>query len=410
MGEIIMPKMGDAMTEGRVVRWHKKAGDKVAKGEAVLEIETDKVNLDLEAEEDGVLDNVAYEAGAVAQVGAVLATVGVAGAKKAAKPAAVVTQAPAPMAPTPVKKASGEVSVHEKKTAEQQIPQGVVARRRSSPLARKIAVQKGIDLSRIAGSGPGGRIVASDVESARPLPADLATPASVASLPVLETKVVPLTAMRRTIAKRLAESIGPVPHFFLTVDLDVTKLLQLREQVIEITGVKASVNDFVVRAAALALRSHPLVNASFGEEAITLHGEIHVGVAVATQEGLLTPVVRNTDRKGVTEIATEVRALAEKARSRKLLPDEYQGSSFTISNLGMFGIEEFTAIINPPNVAILAVGAAMQTPVVEAGQVVVRDRMKVTMSCDHRVVDGAVGADFLRTFRQYIEQPLRLMI
>jgi pyruvate dehydrogenase E2 component (dihydrolipoamide acetyltransferase) len=216
--------------------------------------------------------------------------------------------------------------------------------------------------------------------------------------------------MRRTIAKRLAESIGPVPHFFLTVDLDVTKLLQQREQVIEITGVKASVNDFVVRAVALALRSHPLVNASFGAEAITLHGEVHVGVAVATPEGLLTPVIRNADRKSVTEIATEVRALAEKARLRKLLPDEYQGSTFTISNLGMFGIEEFTAIINPPNAAILAVGAAAQRPVVEAGQVVVRDRMKVTMSCDHRVVDGAVGADFLRTLRQYVEQPLRLLI
>jgi pyruvate dehydrogenase E2 component (dihydrolipoamide acetyltransferase) len=413
MGEIIMPKMGDAMTEGRVVRWHKKAGDTVARGEPVLEIETDKVNLDLEAEEAGVLDNIAFENGAVAPVGAVLATVGLPGAKRVEKPAPAVAAATVtpPSAPAPAKKPSGEVSVHEKKTAEQQIPAGIAARRRSSPLARKIAARKGLDLARIVGSGPGGRIVAADVENARQEPRVAApAPASGAALPVLEAKVVPLTAMRRTIAKRLAESIGPVPHFFLTVDLDVTKLLQQREQVIEITGVKASVNDFVVRAVALALRSHPLVNASFGAEAITLHGEVHVGVAVATPEGLLTPVIRNADRKSVTEIATEVRALAEKARLRKLLPDEYQGSTFTISNLGMFGIEEFTAIINPPNAAILAVGAAAQRPVVEAGQVVVRDRMKVTMSCDHRVVDGAVGADFLRTLRQYVEQPLRLLI
>ncbi|MCM2316469.1 MAG: 2-oxo acid dehydrogenase subunit E2 [Thermoanaerobaculia bacterium] len=416
MGEIIMPKMGDAMTEGRVVRWHKKAGDKVAKGEAVLEIETDKVNLDLEAEESGILEEVAYEDGAMAPVGAVLATIGT-GDKKAKKPAAVaaapVAEEAAPAAPA--KKAASEFSVHERKTAEQQAPAIAAGRRRASPLARRIAEQKGVDLSMIAGSGPGGRVVAADVESVGGQPRPVATPAQVSlpvvpSLPVLESKVVPLTAMRRTIAKRLGESIGPIPHFFLTVDLDVTKLLEQRAQVIEITGVKASLNDFVVRAAALALRSHPLVNSSFGDEAITQHGEVHVGIAVATPEGLITPVIRNADRKSVTAIASEVRMLAEKARSRKLMPDEYQGSTFTISNLGMFGIEEFTAIINPPNAAILAVGAATQQPVVESGQIVVRDRMKITMSCDHRVVDGAVGAEFLRTLRQYIEQPLRLLL
>lgn len=416
MGEIIMPKMGDAMTEGRVVRWHKNAGDKVAKGEAVLEIETDKVNLDLEAEESGILEEVAYEDGAMAPVGAVLATIGT-GEKKAKKPAAVaavpVAEQAAPAAPA--KKAASEFSVHERKTAEQQAPAFAAGRRRASPLARRIAEQKGVDLSMIAGSGPGGRIVAADVESVGGQPRPVATPAQVSmpvvsALPVLESRVVPLTAMRRTIAKRLAESIGPIPHFFLTVDLDVTKLLQQRTQVVEITGVKASLNDFVVRAAALALRSHPLVNSSFGDEAITQHGEVHVGIAVATPEGLITPVIRNADRKSVTAIASEVRVLAEKARSRKLMPDEYQGSTFTISNLGMFGIEEFTAIINPPNAAILAVGAAMQKPVVESGQIVVRDRMKITMSCDHRVVDGAVGAEFLRTLRQYIEQPLRLLL
>jgi pyruvate dehydrogenase E2 component (dihydrolipoamide acetyltransferase) len=231
-----------------------------------------------------------------------------------------------------------------------------------------------------------------------------------APLQAMEAKVIPLTAMRRTIAKRLSESIGPVPHFFLTIEADVTALVAMRAQLSEISGAKLSLNDFVIRAAALAIRHHPNVNASFGEDAITQHGEIHVGVAVATPEGLLTPVVRNADRRSVVEINSDVRALAEKARSRKLMPDEYQGSTFTISNLGMFGIEEFTAIINPPNVAILAVGAAMQKPVVENGQIVVRDRMKVTMSCDHRVVDGAAGAEYLRTFKQYLEQPLRLVV
>ena len=216
--------------------------------------------------------------------------------------------------------------------------------------------------------------------------------------------------MRRTIAKRLAESTGPIPHFYLTVDFDVTNLLSLRQQMNEIDSVKISVNDFVIRAAALALLHHPNVNASWGDQAIAQHGEIHIGVAVSTPEGLITPVVRNADQKSVAEIAGEVRALADKARNRKLRPEEYQGSTFTISNLGAWGIEEFTAIINPPNVAILAIGAAMSQPVVIDRQVVIRDRMKVTMSCDHRVVDGAAGADYLRTLRQYIEQPVRLIL
>ncbi|MFZ2493295.1 MAG: dihydrolipoamide acetyltransferase family protein, partial [Thermoanaerobaculia bacterium] len=226
----------------------------------------------------------------------------------------------------------------------------------------------------------------------------------------LETKIIPLSAMRRTIAKRLAESTGPIPHFYLTAEFDVTELLSLRQQLGDIAEAKVSVNDFIVRAAALALRHHPNVNASWGDDAITHHGEIHVGIAVATPEGLITPVVRNADRRSVLDIAAEVRALADKAKNRRLKPEEYQGSTFTISNLGAWGISEFTAIINPPNVAILAIGAAEPRPVVVERQVVVRERMNVTMSCDHRVVDGATGADFLKTLRRYIEQPLRLMV
>jgi pyruvate dehydrogenase E2 component (dihydrolipoamide acetyltransferase) len=275
-----------------------------------------------------------------------------------------------------------------------------------------MARELGVSIEQVRGSGPGGRIVANDIKNFKPS-APAPQKAKAPPLPPvqqLETKEIPLTAMRRTIAKRLAESTGPIPHFYLTAEYDVTNLLSLREQVNEIAGIKTSVNDFIVRAAALALRHHPNVNASWGDEAITLHGDIHIGIAVSTPEGLITPVVRNADQKSVTDISNEVRALADKAKNRKLTPNDYQGSTFTISNLGAWGIEQFTAIINPPNVAILAIGAASAQPVVIDRQIVIRDRMKVTMSCDHRVVDGALGAEYLRTLRSYLEQPMRLVL
>jgi len=294
-------------------------------------------------------------------------------------------------------------------------------RRKSSPLARKMARELGVSLDAVQGSGPQGRIVASDIKNAGSQPqkaASAATPAASAkpAAPALKPaaaltdQVIPLSAMRRTIAKRLAESTGPIPHFYLTVDYDVTNLLSVRQQLLDITGSKISVNDFLVRAIALALRHHPNINASWGDDAISQHGEIHIGIAVATPEGLITPVIRNADNKSVVEIAAEVRLLAEKAKNRKLMPNEYQGSTFTISNLGAWGIEEFTAIINPPNSAILAVGAAEARPVVVDRNIVVRDRMKLTMSCDHRVIDGATGAEFLKTLRSYVEQPLRIVV
>ncbi len=455
MGEIFMPKMGDAMTEGKVVRWYKKVGDAVTKGEPVLEIETDKVNLDLEAEEDGVIESVAAEEGAMVQVGVTLAIVGSGkGAAPSAKPAAKPTtdeqkktaetqKVPAatakktetaqPAQPVSESTQSSPVAVVEAQTAETQVAHEPAKTSstdgrppRSSPLARRIARELGVDLSGLQGSGPSGRIVASDVNAAeKNKPSQAGTSSSKPGQPTerqetkkssipaavkLESKDVPLTAMRRTIAKRLSESIGPIPHFFLTVDYDVTNLLQLRAQLSEIDGNKVSVNDFFVRAVALALRHHPGVNASFTPEAIRMHGNVHVAVAVATPDGLITPVVKDTDSKSVSQIANEIRSLAERARARKLTPDEYQGSTITISNLGMYGIEEFTAIINPPNSAILAVGAAEPRAVVVDRQVVIRDRMKVTMSCDHRVIDGAAGADFLKTLRTYVEQPVRLIL
>ena len=450
MAEIIMPKVGDAMTEGKVVRWYKNAGDAVKKGEPLLEIETDKVNLDVEAERDGTLANVTVEAGQSVPVGNVLAIILAPGEKAPA----VAKKAEAPKKAEPaeaekgqqrrgtdrkdsVKHTTGEyqeaieqhhgqaprvdhASAQSAHTVD--TPDG---RRRSSPLARRMARDLGVSIESVQGSGPSGRVIARDVQNfhgaapgapqaqrpaAAPARAGAAGPALMPTLPALEGKEVPLSAMRRTIARRLSESTGPIPHFYLTVDIDVTNLLSIREQVNAIEGIKTSVNDYIVRAVALALHHHPNVNASWGDDAITQHGEVHVGVAVSTPEGLITPVVRNADRKSIREIGDEVRALAEKARNRKLLPNEYQGSTFTISNLGAWGIEEFTAIINPPNAAILAIGAAEARAVVIDRQVVVRDRMKITMSCDHRVVDGVAGAEFLKTLRQFLEQPLRLVV
>ena len=466
MSEVIMPKAGDAMTEGKVVRWYKQPGDAVKRGEPVAEIETDKVNLDLEAESDGTLGAHQAKEGDMVPVGNVLVKILAEGEKEEApkqeepkeeapKEEAPKEEAPKEEAPQKeeesgpqqrrstdkkdsVKHTTGEY--HE--AIEQRGPRRDKAspdggsqaaapadagdRRRSSPLARRMAREMGVSLDDVQGSGPKGRIVAADVKSAQkgggqaipPVQAKPAAPAGQggqAGLPVLhhegETKIIPLTAMRRTIAKRLAESTGPIPHFYLTADLDVTNLISIRQQMVDMTGSKVSLNDFIIRAVALALRHHPNVNASWGEEAITQHGEVHVGVAVATQDGLITPVIRNADQKGVSDIAAEVRALADKAKNRKLKPDEYQGSTFTISNLGAWGIEEFTAIINPPNAAILAIGTAEARPVADANrQLVIRDRMKVTMSCDHRIIDGASGAEFLKTLRQYIEQPLRLVM
>jgi pyruvate dehydrogenase E2 component (dihydrolipoamide acetyltransferase) len=428
--EIIMPKMGDAMTEGKVVKWYKKAGEPVKKGEPLLEIETDKVNLDLEAEADGTLGNLEVQEGQMAPVGGVLAKIMGAGEKASAAPVPPTAPAEDPQQRRATdKKDSFKHSTGEYgETMEMKAPrtdrtQNVVqmpqvsesGRRRSSPLARKMARELGVSLEAVQGSGPQGRIIAADIKNAQSgagqaRGGQAPSPVQTGGAPVLQDKKIPLSAMRRTIAKRLAESTGPIPHFYLTADYDVTNLMGMRLQLNDIAGAKISVNDFIIRAAALALRHHPNVNASWGDDAITQHGGVHIGVAVATPEGLITPVIRNADQKSVPDIAQEVRALAEKAKNRKLLPAEYQGSTFTISSLGAWGIEEFTAIINPPNSAILAVGTAEARPVVVDRQVVIRDRMKITMSCDHRVIDGAIGADYLKTLRQYIEQPLRLVV
>jgi pyruvate dehydrogenase E2 component (dihydrolipoamide acetyltransferase) len=289
---------------------------------------------------------------------------------------------------------------------------------KASPLARRLADEAGVDLGGIKGSGPGGRIIKRDIEAAAEggAPAkEEAAPAEVPSFEMEEGEAyrdVKLTQMRKTIAKRLTQSIGPVPHFFLTREVDMGQAMSLRRRInarYEDQGVKVSPNDLIIRAVAAALKKHPMVNAAWTGEAIRQHGVVHIGVAVAVDEGLITPVIRHADKKGVTQIAQEVRELAGRARDKKLKPEEYTGSTFSISNLGMFGIEEFTAVINPPEAAILAVGTVQEKPVVVDGEVTVRPRMRITLSCDHRVIDGATGAQFLQTLVDNLEDPMMML-
>ena len=291
---------------------------------------------------------------------------------------------------------------------------------KASPLARRLAEEAGLELSAVQGTGPGGRVIRRDIEAAlaaaeRAAPPEAAKPAAPAYAPpaeVPEVEEVPVSQMRKTIARRLVTSIGPVPTFYLTIEVDMRRLLDVRERVntrLGEQGVKTSINDYIIKAAAEALRRHPEVNASWGENVIRRYGRVHVGVAVAVEDGLITPVVRDADRKGVAQISAEVRELAGRARDRKLAPEEYTGATFSVSNLGMFGIEEFTAIINPPEAAILAVGKVEEKAVVENGEIVVRPRMRVTMSCDHRVIDGATGARFLQTLKDFLEEPMMML-
>jgi pyruvate dehydrogenase E2 component (dihydrolipoamide acetyltransferase) len=289
-------------------------------------------------------------------------------------------------------------------------PQAEAARVKSSPLARRLASEAGVDLRRVAGSGPGGRVIKRDIEAAGT--AKVGAPTAGGIAPVASGfRDVPLTQIRKTIAKRLAQSIGPIPHFFLTSEIDMTRAFEAR-QALKAKGDQYTVsfNDIVIKAVALALRKHPAVNAWWMEDRIRYHGDVHVGVAVAVEDGLITPVVRFADRKGLVEIAAEAKTLAEKARNRKLMPDEYTGATFSVSNLGMLDIDEFTAVINPPEAGILAVGRIAEKPVVVDGAIVVRRMMRVTMSCDHRVIDGATGAQFLQTVKLMLENPLAMVI
>jgi pyruvate dehydrogenase E2 component (dihydrolipoamide acetyltransferase) len=425
---IRMPKMSDTMTEGVIETWNKKVGDKVKSGDVLAEVQTDKATMDLENYEDGTLLYIGVEAGQAAPVDSILAIIGEEGADykqllteggakpAAAKPAekeeAATEKAPAEtkVAATPETKTAAPET---KETTAQPAAAAEGGRVKASPLAKKVAQEKGFNLSEIKGSGDNGRIVLRDVENHKPSAAAPMATQPQAAAPVQQGAAyeeIPVSQMRKIIAKRLAESKFGAPHFYLTMEIDMDRAVASRNSLNEISPVKISFNDMVIKAAAAALKQHPYVNSSWLGDKIRLNKQINIGVAVAVEDGLLVPVVRNADAKTLSQIAGEVKDLGGKAKTKKLQPSDWEGNTFTISNLGMFGIEEFTAIINPPDACIMAVGAIKQVPVVKNGQILIGNVMKVTLSCDHRVVDGAVGSAFLQTFKNLLEDPIRMLV
>ncbi len=418
MAEIVrMPKLSDTMTDGTVAAWHKKVGDKVKSGELLAEIETDKATMEFESYVDGTLLYIGVEKGKTVAVDALLAVFGkegedvsaivaAEGAAPAAKEEAPVTAAPAlkaPVAEAPkaVATPSPVAAAHAPAAAPVPFNDG---RMRVSPLAKKLAEDKGLPLQYIPGSGDGGRIVRRDVDA-------FMAGASVQSASAVESYTEEnVSQMRKTIARRLAESKFTAPHFYLTMEINMGRAVEARAAMNAATGSKVSFNDMVVKATALALKQHPKVNSSWQGDTIRYNHHVHMGIAVAVEEGLLVPVVRFADTKTLAQINQEVKTFAEKAKTKKLQPSDWEGNTFTISNLGMFGIEEFTAIVNPPDACILAVGAIREVPVVKNGAVVPGHTMKLTLSCDHRVVDGASGSAFLQTLKVMLEEPVLMFI
>lgn len=402
--KMLMPKLSDTMEEGVILKWRKKEGESIKSGDILADIQSDKADMEQEAYDSGVILKLFAKEGEGVKVGAPLAIIGKAGEDITALLAETPTVVPAASAPAP-----GPVSpptVVPSPAVSSAAPAPIVneGRIKASPLAKKIAQEKNIDLRTVSGSGPFGRIVKADVES-RSGAGMLRK-----SLAPLQTKEIPLTMMRKTIAKRLLESKNTIPHFYLTIEMNMKKAMEFRNSFMEATGSKISYNDIVMKAAALALRENPKANSSYLQDKIVYHGRIDVSVAVAMEEGLITPVIRNADQKTIVEISAETKELAKRAREGKLKPEEFSNGTFTVSNLGMYDIENFAAIINPPEGAILAVGSIVEKPVVENGQVVAGHTMKVTMSCDHRVVDGAIGAMFLQSFKKIMENPLLLVL
>jgi len=416
MADVLMPRLSDTMAEGVLSHWRKKQGDPVRKGDVLAEIETDKATMELEAYDEGVLERLLVPEGATVPIGQLIAVIGD-GHHAAAAPAVPPAPAPPPAVPGPGKPATAPAPG---------TPAAAATQIRTSPLARKIAHSHGIDLATITGTGPGGRIVRADVEAAAafaeggPAAVAAASPppepgqaaAAAAADGQADDEEVPLTAVRRITARRLTESAA-APHFYLTGVIDAGPLLAFRAEAndrLAAAGAKVSVTDLLVRACAVTLRGHPQVNSSWDGDKIILHRRIHVGVAVALDDGLIVPVIRDADRKSLREIAAEARVLAERARAGKLAPQEFTGGTFTVSNLGMFGVDHFTAVINPPEAAILAVGAATEEPVIRDGQLAGRPTIKLTLSIDHRVLDGATAAAFLRDLKDTLQEPLRIVI
>lgn len=415
MAEVIrMPKMSDTMTEGVIVSWLKNVGDDIKPGDILAEVETDKATMELENFVKGTLLHIGIPAGGSVPVDALIAIVG----QKGEDISALLSGASA-VAPTKAEEAKPETTTT---NTSANVETSVVhssnnedGRVKASPLAKKIAEEKGISLNQIAGSGDGGRIVKRDVETFTPAK----TAATTSSAPAINIPTVvgtesydevPVSQMRKVIARRLSDSLFTAPHFFLTMEINMDKVNEARKTINADGNVKISVNDFIVKAVAGALRKNPQVNSSWLGDKIRYNHHIHVGIAVAIEDGLIVPVVKFADNKSLSHISAEVKQLADKAKNKKLQPNEFEGNTFTISNLGMFGIDQFTAIINPPDACILAVGGSKETVIVENGQMKVATVMKVTLSCDHRVVDGAVGASFLKTLKELLENPIKLLV
>jgi pyruvate dehydrogenase E2 component (dihydrolipoamide acetyltransferase) len=429
-----MPQLGETVAEGKIVKWFKSAGDAVKPGDNLFEIETDKTSMEVPATFGGTLSEVRFQVGEVAKVGAVVAVIAGAGEAPSAAPAAASAKAPAsPRAASPVAAMQAAPKprttpldpFHEVHSPERNFgPAKLASGSFTTPLARRLAGERGIDLSRVSGSGPHGRIVAADVEKAAPSAAlAMATGASAAQVKALYDGIayeeVPLDGMRATIAKRLVEAKQTIPHFYLTADMDVGRLIAMREETNAAApkgeddepAFKLSLNDFIIKAWAAALQRVPAANAVWAEDRILRFAHSDIGIAVAIDGGLITPVIRNAETKSLTAISAEMRDLAERARARKLKPHDYQGGASAISNLGMYGVREFSAIINPPHATILAVGSTRRAPVETAdGGVKFISQMTVTLSCDHRVVDGALGAELLAAFKTFVEKPVTALV
>jgi pyruvate dehydrogenase E2 component (dihydrolipoamide acetyltransferase) len=420
--KVIMPKLSPTMEEGQISRWLKKEGDKVSMGEPLAEIDTDKATMEMQALGNGVLRKILIGEGQSAPLGQTIAVIG----EPDEDIAALLSEAPAQPAEQK-KEEPPEQKIEAQKKEESPAPAPPPAQPQNgrqpqaaasnsgrmivSPLAARMAAEAGIDLRSLQGSGPGGRIIKRDIEAAMTQPAPTAAPARIEQAGVSAYRDEPASQIRQTIAKRLVTSLGPVPHFFLTSEIEMDRAAEMRKGINALDpDLKISINDIIIKVAATALIQHPQVNASYQEKVVRYYEQADVGVAVAIEDGLITPVVRSANQKSLSQIAAEVRELAERARSKKLKPEEYTGATFSISNLGMFGIDEFTAVINPPEGAILAVGAMTAKPVVRDNEIVIRQMMRVTMSCDHRVIDGATGAKFLQTFKKILENPLYLVV
>jgi pyruvate dehydrogenase E2 component (dihydrolipoamide acetyltransferase) len=426
---ILMPRLSDTMTEGVIAEWHKKVGDSVKKGDILADIETDKATMELESYKEGKLLYAGAQKGEKIVVNDLLAIIGdekkidvaqvvAAIRQKSAAPAAQANLQPAVAATA---EPAAAASTGGPSSPGPSIALNGDGRIKASPLAKRLAEEKGIDIARVPGSGDGGRIIKKDVDgyvpASAPAPAQPGLAASAGQAPVRVSPAgvvsfdeVPVSQMRKTIAKRLAESKFSAPHFYLTMSIDMDKAVESRAKLNEVSTVKISFNDLVLKAVAVALKLHPAVNSSWLGDKIRYNHHINIGVAVAIDDGLVVPVVRFADTKSLSQIAAEVKDFAQKAKSKKLQPSDWEGSTFTISNLGMFGIEEFTAIINPPDACILAIGGISLVPVVKNGVIVPGNVMKLTLSCDHRVVDGATGAAFLQTLKGLLEEPLRMLV